>query len=173
MRFDDRLEKAAQARDEGEARRLLAGVGRLKLAKLALTRRLPDWLAALVRQEKEKREQRAADADSLAAAVACPTTPRLRRLPEDRDEFTRLPLAELRRRLAPGVVEEVCAAWPGADEETLAAICRWVLRGLPPELACRKVRLSQGNRRPLPVICRASIEEHVPMLPPRTCAGRG
>jgi hypothetical protein len=60
MPFDDRLDKAVRAGDEAEVRRLLAGAGRAKLAELALTQRLPEWLAALVRQEKDQREQKAA-----------------------------------------------------------------------------------------------------------------
>jgi hypothetical protein len=60
MPFDDRLDKAVRAGDEAEVRRLLAGAGRAKLAELALTQRLPEWLAALGRQEKDQREHKAA-----------------------------------------------------------------------------------------------------------------
>ncbi len=148
MSFDDRLARVAQARDETEARRLLAGVGRVKLAELTLTRKLPGWLAVLVRQEKQYRERKEAPTDPLAAAIACPTLRRLRNLPDKRDEYSALPLSELSRRVDPGAREEIAAAWAGADKETLAAVYRWVLRGLPPALACRKVRLSRPQRRP-------------------------
>jgi hypothetical protein len=70
MPFDDRLDAAARAGDEAGVRRLLAGAGRAKLAELALTQRLPDWLKVLVRQEREQREQKA------TAAAACPTSRR-------------------------------------------------------------------------------------------------
>jgi hypothetical protein len=148
MPFDDRLARAVQAREEAEVRRLLAGAGRAKLAELALTRRLPDWLTVLVRQEQEQRERKEAATDPLAAAIACPTCRRLRNLPEDPDEYSALPLSDLRRRVAPGAREEVAAGWPGTDDETRADVYRWVLRGLPPALACRKVHLSQQRRQP-------------------------
>jgi hypothetical protein len=137
------LARAAQAGDEAEARRLLAGAGRAKLGELALTNRLPDWLAVLVRQEQKQRERKEAAIHPLAAAVACPTVRRLRNLPDDPDEYFPLSLSDLRRRVPPMAREEVAATWAGADEETLAAVYRWVLRGLPPALACRKVRLSR------------------------------
>jgi hypothetical protein len=157
MRFDDRLHEAIADADEARVRRLLAGAGRAKLAELALTRGLPDWVAALVQEEKRRRGR--AEQDPLAAAIACPTKMRLRTLPDRRDEYTYLPLDDLRGLLPAGAQEEVTQAWPDADGGSIAAVYRWVLRGLPPELACRKVRLSRPGpraRRPPDAVARAA-----------------
>jgi predicted O-methyltransferase YrrM len=143
MPFDDRLDAAVRDRDEPQVRRLVAGACRTKLAELALTRRLPDGVAALVREEKRRRERNAARSDPLAAAAACPTKRRLRKIPEGRDGFSGMPLDELLLRLPPGSREEVSRGWPDADGEALADVYRWVLRGLPPGPACCKVRLSR------------------------------
>jgi predicted O-methyltransferase YrrM len=143
MPFDDRLDAAVRDRDETRVRRLVAGACQAKLAELALTQRLPDGVAALVQEEKQQRERSEAKADPLAAAAACPTKRRLRKIPEGRDGFSAMSLDELLLRLPPGSREEVSRGWPDADGEALAEVYRWVLRGLPPGPACRKVRLSR------------------------------
>jgi hypothetical protein len=143
MLFDDRLEGAVRDGDDAQVRRLVAGACRAKLAELALSRRLPEWVAALVREEKGRREQGRATTDPLAAAIACPTKMRLRDLREDRDDWSCTPLAELRRRVPAGARHQVFREWPDAGGDDLAEVFRWVLRGLPPDLSCRKVRLSR------------------------------
>jgi hypothetical protein len=142
MSFDQRLHAAAEAGDIPLVRDLLAGAGRAKLAELAMTTGLAQWLAGLVHQEQRWRELSAAVIDPLAAAIACPTVWRLRLLRCDNDPYSSLPLTELYRRVSPMATRQIGAEWPDADAMTLASVYRWVLRGLPAHLACRKVRLS-------------------------------
>ncbi len=76
-----------------------------------------------------------------------------RKLTPPLDEFVLKPLSEL-RDLVPETVRDVIALrWDG-DEQHLAEIYRWYLRGLTPEMALRKVALDrpkvQKNQDKLP-----------------------
>ncbi len=76
-----------------------------------------------------------------------------RHLSAEPDEWTDKPLAQLRSQIALEVQDAIALQWQG-DETDLAEMYRWYLRGLPPEMASRKVNLE-----------RAANEEEVAKLP--------
>ncbi len=67
-----------------------------------------------------------------------------RQLTIDEDEWTHKPLSELRALIPVEVRDIIALQWQG-DEDNLAQMYRWHLRGLPPIMACRKVNLDQQN----------------------------
>ncbi|MEM8780667.1 MAG: reverse transcriptase-like protein, partial [Cyanobacteria bacterium P01_G01_bin.49] len=70
-----------------------------------------------------------------------------RKLRVSADEWTEKPLSELRALISLEVRDEIALEWQG-NEENLAQMYRWYLRGLPPKMACRKVNLEQATKMP-------------------------
>lgn len=60
------------------------------------------------------------------------------------DQWTHKSLSELRALIPVEVRDTIALQWQG-DEDNLAQMYRWHLRGLPPTMACRKVNLDQGS----------------------------
>ncbi|WP_107666601.1 reverse transcriptase-like protein [Cyanothece sp. BG0011] len=58
----------------------------------------------------------------------------------EEDQWTHKSLSELRALIPVEVRDAIALQWQG-DEENLAQMYRWHLRGLPPKMACRKVNL--------------------------------
>ncbi|MDJ0730626.1 MAG: reverse transcriptase-like protein [Crocosphaera sp.] len=62
----------------------------------------------------------------------------------EEDQWTQKSLSELRALIPVDVRDMIALQWQG-DEDNLAQMYRWHLRGLPPKMACRKVNLDQGT----------------------------
>ncbi len=67
-----------------------------------------------------------------------------RQLTIEEDEWTNKSLSELRALIPLEVRDMIALEWQG-DEDNLAQMYRWHLRGLPPIMACRKVNLDQQS----------------------------
>ncbi|MGK7957075.1 MAG: reverse transcriptase-like protein [Crocosphaera sp.] len=67
-----------------------------------------------------------------------------RQLTIEEDEWTHKSLSELRALIPVEVRDTIALQWQG-DEDNLAQMYRWHLRGLPPIMACRKVNLDQQS----------------------------
>ena len=65
-----------------------------------------------------------------------------RQLRIEEDQWTKKTLSQLRNLIPLEVRDVIALQWQG-DEENLAKMYRWHLRGLPPIMACRKVNLDQ------------------------------
>jgi ribonuclease HI len=63
------------------------------------------------------------------------------------DQFSLKSLTELRTLVPLGVQDLIALRWQG-DEEELCQMYRWYLRGLPPDLAVRKVELDRRTQHP-------------------------
>lgn len=108
-------------------------------AKSAVKRCLEEALG------REKRKHQ----DSLSWAIAHliqkgeqATAEDYRQLKVPPDEWTKKSLSELRTLIPLEVRDAIALQWQG-DEENLAQMYRWYLRGLPPQMACRKVNLAR------------------------------
>ncbi|MEL4893968.1 reverse transcriptase-like protein [Crocosphaera sp. Alani8] len=69
------------------------------------------------------------------------------RLTVEEDEWTHKSLQELRALIPVEVRDKIALQWQG-DEDNLAQMYRWHLRGLPAIMACRKVNLDQKTNQP-------------------------
>ncbi|MDJ0662668.1 MAG: reverse transcriptase-like protein [Crocosphaera sp.] len=65
-------------------------------------------------------------------------------LTTEEDQWTHKSLSELRALIPVEVRDTIALQWQG-DEDDLAQMYRWHLRGLPPTMACRKVNLDQAT----------------------------
>ncbi|MDJ0599408.1 MAG: reverse transcriptase-like protein [Crocosphaera sp.] len=65
-----------------------------------------------------------------------------RQLTVEEDQWTHKSLSELRALIPLEVRDIIALQWQG-NEDNLAQMYRWHLRGLPPKMACRKVNLDQ------------------------------
>jgi ribonuclease HI len=61
-----------------------------------------------------------------------------RKLKSGRDQFTAKNLAQLQEIIPPNIQQQIQQQWEG-NEQYLAKVYRWFLRGLPPEMAVQKV----------------------------------
>lgn len=68
-------------------------------------------------------------------------------LTAEEDEWSHKSLSELRTLIPVEVRDMIALQWQG-DEDNLAQMYRWHLRGLPPIMACRKVNLDQVTDQP-------------------------
>ena len=68
------------------------------------------------------------------------------KLTEEEDEWTHKSLSELRTLIPLEIRDLIALQWQG-DENNLAQMYRWHLRGLPPTMACRKVNLDQKSEQ--------------------------
>ncbi len=113
--------------------------------KSAVRRCISDALG----QEKQSQPQLPAPPLPLQAAIALlvakgqeATDEDYRQLTIDEDEWTKKSLSQLRNLISLDVRDAIALQWQG-DEENLAQMYRWHLRGLPPIMACHKVNLDQ------------------------------
>ncbi|MGK7932029.1 MAG: reverse transcriptase-like protein [Microcystaceae cyanobacterium] len=106
-------------------------LGREKPQTSSLSPRSPSPYSAMVRLI-EKGEQ-ATDEDYSQLSV-------------EEDQWTHKSLSELRTLIPVEVRDMIALQWQG-DEENLAQMYRWHLRGLPPTMACRKVNLQQASEQ--------------------------
>ncbi|MEA5509875.1 ribonuclease HI family protein [Crocosphaera sp. UHCC 0190] len=98
---------------------------------------------------REKPEHQGSVSQSFSLAIAHliqqgnqATEEDYRQLTTEPDEWTQKSLSELRALIPLEVRDAIALQWQG-DEENLAQMYRWHLRGLPPLMACRKVNLEQ------------------------------
>ncbi|MEA5532850.1 ribonuclease HI family protein [Crocosphaera sp. XPORK-15E] len=98
---------------------------------------------------RDKSERQGSVSQSFSSAIAHliqqgnqATDQDYRQLTADPDEWTEKPLSDLRALIPLEVRDAIALEWQG-DEENLAQMYRWYLRGLPPQIACRKVNLEQ------------------------------
>ena len=75
------------------------------------------------------------------------------RLIASEDQWTNQTLSQLRTLIPLEVQDAIALKWQGGEED-LAQMYRWYLRGLPPQMASRKVNLTQTSH--------SSIEEKLP-----------
>ncbi|ACK72589.1 ribonuclease H [Gloeothece citriformis PCC 7424] len=65
------------------------------------------------------------------------------------DEFSRLGLSDLKQQVSENIQQKITNQWEGTEQD-LAKVYQWYLRGLPLEMALRKVRIdgeTQGNQK--------------------------
>ncbi|EAZ93737.1 hypothetical protein CY0110_18117 [Crocosphaera chwakensis CCY0110] len=112
-------------------------------AKSALKRCISD---ALGREKKQKASLTPITPSQDSAIVRLidkgekATDEEYSRLSVESDQWSNKSLSELRGLIPVEVRDIIALQWQG-DEENLAQMYRWHLRGLPPKMACRKVNL--------------------------------
>ncbi len=104
-------------------------LGREKPQASSLPPRWPSQYSAMVRLIEKGEQATDEDYSQLTA---------------EEDQWTHKSLSELRTLIPVEVRDMIALQWQG-DEENLAQMYRWHLRGLPPAMACRKVNLQQAS----------------------------